>query len=96
MKFAVLLLTLCANPAACMQRNFRVVGGGLAGLGVTYHLLRGAKQPIRIQVVDQSRIGQGGASAVAGGYVPTASVSYGVSRISSIIFATLDQACIRL
>jgi hypothetical protein len=57
-------------------RNFRVVGGGLAGLGLTYHLLKLAqqqhrmdRQPIRIEVVDPHPVGMGGASAVAGGYV---------------------------
>jgi hypothetical protein len=59
-------------------RNFRVVGGGLAGMAVTYHLLQLAAQqqphrmeqrPIRIEVVDPHPVGMGGASAVAGGYV---------------------------
>lgn len=76
-----------------VQRNFRVVGGGLAGLGVTYHLLRDAasfRQPVHVQLIDEHGIGQGGASAVAGGYV--VSYRYLMMRVKDYfkIFATLD------
>ena len=43
-----------------------IVGGGLAGVSVAYHLL--ARQPrTNITVFDKADPGMGGASAVAGG-----------------------------
>ncbi|GAX20490.1 hypothetical protein FisN_24Hu260 [Fistulifera solaris] len=44
-----------------------VIGGGMAGLAVTYHLLSQGRPPHSIQVFDKAPVGQGGASAVAGG-----------------------------
>lgn len=45
-----------------------VVGGGLAGLSVTYHLLQKTLTPLNITIVDRvETVGTGGASAVAGG-----------------------------
>jgi FAD dependent oxidoreductase len=47
-----------------------VVGGGLAGLSVTYHLLQKSRTPLSIDIWDrEATVGTGGASAVAGGYV---------------------------
>jgi ribulose 1,5-bisphosphate synthetase/thiazole synthase len=47
-----------------------VVGGGLAGLSVTYHLLKRSRTPLSIAIWDrEATVGTGGASAVAGGYV---------------------------
>lgn len=42
-----------------------VVGGGLAGLSVSYHL----SHACHVTIIDPCRVGCGGASAVAGGYV---------------------------
>jgi protoporphyrinogen oxidase len=45
-----------------------VVGGGLAGLSVTYHLLQKSRTPLSITLWDrEATVGTGGASAVAGG-----------------------------
>jgi glycine/D-amino acid oxidase-like deaminating enzyme len=96
-------------------RKFRIVGGGLAGLGLTYHLLKLAhdqqhqhqqnrERPtgIQIEVLDQHRVGTGGASAVAGGYVDSSGRPAGLQAALFLlrslvkdydnIFATLDQA----
>ncbi len=43
-----------------------VVGGGLAGLSTTYHLLQKIDN-VHITVMDKALPGQGGASSVAGG-----------------------------
>lgn len=57
-------------PILQQQRSITVVGGGLAGLSVVYHLLDQTTQPLSITVRDKcSQPGLGGASAVAGGYV---------------------------
>ena len=56
-------------------RHIRILGGGLAGLSMAYHLLsllQQQQQPSRfdITIYDTAHeIGTGGASAVAGGYV---------------------------
>jgi NADPH-dependent 2,4-dienoyl-CoA reductase/sulfur reductase-like enzyme len=49
--------------------NVAIIGGGLAGLSVAYHLLdlRQQGNPLHITIYDKSNVGQGGASAVAGG-----------------------------
>ncbi len=59
-------------------RDVAIIGGGLAGLSVCYHLLllqkqqQGKKQALNITIYDQESVpGKGGASAVAGGYVHT-------------------------
>ena len=48
------------------QTNITVIGGGLAGLAVTYHLLQ-QSTATRIRIVDRAGVGQAGASSVAGG-----------------------------
>ncbi|GAX13514.1 hypothetical protein FisN_27Lu010 [Fistulifera solaris] len=48
------------------NQTISVIGGGMAGLAVTYHLLSQGP-PSRIQVFDKAPVGNGGASAVAGG-----------------------------
>ena len=46
--------------------NVAIIGGGLAGLSTTYHLLQ--KSPdLNITIFDKTKPGTGGASAVAGG-----------------------------
>ena len=50
--------------------NIAIVGGGLAGLSTAYHLLEVSQlsnMPLRITIYDKSMVGEGGASAVAGG-----------------------------
>lgn len=48
-------------------RSFVVIGGGLAGLSTTFHLLTNACPGSTLKVIDKSPVGKGGASAVAGG-----------------------------
>jgi hypothetical protein len=67
-----LIIMTVPDTTRTIIRKFRVFGGALAGLGVTYPLLQLAQrwqQPIHIEVVDHKAVGTGGASAVAGGYV---------------------------
>lgn len=48
----------------------RILGGGLAGLSVAYHLLASSTHTLNITIRDVAvGPGLGGASAVAGGYV---------------------------
>ena len=50
------------------RKNIAIIGGGLAGLSTAYHLLDfGQSTPLQITVYDKSTVGEGGASAVAGG-----------------------------
>lgn len=64
------------------HQTIAVVGGGLAGLAVSYHLLEQCRRrsghnmdgtatgtTVGITVYDRTTVGDGGASAVAGGYV---------------------------
>lgn len=57
------------------KRHIRILGGGLAGLSMAYHLLalqqqQQSQQQFDITIYDTAHeIGTGGASAVAGGYV---------------------------
>ena len=46
-----------------------IIGGGLAGLSMAYHLLelRQHRAPLNITIYDRCKVGEGGASAVAGG-----------------------------
>jgi ribulose 1,5-bisphosphate synthetase/thiazole synthase len=47
-------------------KNICVIGGGLAGLSTTFHLLE--KIPdARVAIIDKTDVGKGGASSVAGG-----------------------------
>ncbi|KAL9179940.1 hypothetical protein ACHAXT_007910, partial [Thalassiosira profunda] len=49
-----------------------IVGGGLAGMSAAYHLLdvaRSEKKGMHITVFDSCNVGEGGASAVAGGLI---------------------------
>ncbi len=49
------------------NQSITVIGGGMAGLAVTYHLLSQGHPGRMIQVFDKAPVGKGGASAVAGG-----------------------------
>jgi hypothetical protein len=62
--------------AAGRGKRVVVLGGGLAGLAVSYHLLNltatvdaaGARRsPLRISIFDQAEVGQGGASGAMAG-----------------------------
>lgn len=47
-------------------KDICVIGGGLAGLSTTFHLLE--KNPdVRVTIIDKTDVGKGGASSVAGG-----------------------------
>lgn len=50
-------------------RHLAILGGGLAGLGTAYHFLDkcSADDVENVTIWDRSAVGQGGASAVAGG-----------------------------
>jgi alanine dehydrogenase len=61
-------LRLFTALAGSSRGSVAVVGGGLAGLSVTYHLLLQGRHDVTIWDVS-SGPGVGGASAVAGGYV---------------------------
>ncbi len=57
---------------ASSPKNVAIVGGGLAGLSTTYHLLKKSKdegegENLHITIFDKAEPGQGGASSVAGG-----------------------------
>lgn len=54
------------SPSHPKRRNIAIVGGGLAGLSTTYHLLE-RMDHVHITVIDKALPGQGGASSVAGG-----------------------------
>lgn len=54
-------------------RRIGIIGGGLAGLSVAYHLLDISEKntensdPLHIVIYDKAKVGEGGASSVAGG-----------------------------
>ena len=48
-------------------RKIAVVGGGLAGLSVAFHLLEKTNASIKLTLLDKAEPGCGGASSVAGG-----------------------------
>jgi len=60
------------QPSQTKARNIAIVGGGLAGLSATYHLLQKSiddpnlEMP-EITIIDKAKPGLGGASSVAGG-----------------------------
>ena len=50
------------------SRRVAIVGGGMAGLSVAYHLINQAEpHTLDITIIDKASVGEGGASAVAGG-----------------------------
>ena len=60
----------CSRTALHSQhsKNIAIIGGGLAGLSTAYHLLDfNQSTPLEITIYDKSKVGEGGASAVAGG-----------------------------
>lgn len=69
--------SLVAPPGTPIPQNIAVVGGGLAGLAVTYHLLNSTaryarkrgfdSETIRVTIFDPMPPGEGGASAAAAG-----------------------------
>jgi len=62
------------EPTPITRRKIAIVGGGLAGLSVAWHLLehQQIQQQLSITILDRAAsAGIGGASAVAGGYVLT-------------------------
>lgn len=69
--------SLVAPPGTPIPQNIAVVGGGLAGLAVTYHLLNSTaryarkrgfdSETIRVTIFDPMLPGEGGASAAAAG-----------------------------
>ena len=55
-----------SSPLTRQYAKVAIVGGGLAGLSTAYHLL--SKEPtVDITIWDETSVGAGGASAVAGG-----------------------------
>jgi glycine/D-amino acid oxidase-like deaminating enzyme len=60
---------MALDSALSTPQRVAVIGGGLAGLSTTYHLLE--KMPsgrhLSVEVFDKGLVGTAGASAVAGG-----------------------------
>jgi hypothetical protein len=71
-----------------------IVGGGLAGLSTAFHILDKTQGACHVTIYDKSPVGTGGASSVAGGYVPCMLHYCMVAFVSEDynIFATLDRA----
>jgi glycine/D-amino acid oxidase-like deaminating enzyme len=68
MALAAVALVLSTAAASPRPARIAVVGGGLAGLGCTYHLLAQSAEPLDcVHVWDPCGPGEGGASAVAAG-----------------------------
>lgn len=58
------------KSSSSSMTNVAIVGGGLAGLSTAYHLLDiSSNHPIHITIFDKEKVGQGGASSVAGGLI---------------------------
>lgn len=58
------------NPTRRHAHKIAVVGGGLAGLATTYHLLQqsaSSGQNVEVTILDRAPVGTAGASSVAGG-----------------------------
>lgn len=55
------------NDCRPVITNVAIVGGGLAGLSVAYHLLDQKTGAMNISIYDKANLGEGGASSVAGG-----------------------------
>jgi glycine/D-amino acid oxidase-like deaminating enzyme len=100
-------MSTCRAALQTGPKKVAVVGGGLAGLSVAYHLLEQCGGPavtkkstaaaVKITIWDRASVGDGGASAVAGGYVRK-NVRCTLPSLHSVddesyIFATLDRAC---
>ena len=49
--------------------NVAIIGGGLAGLSTAYHLLDISSNPMHVTIYDKQKVGEGGASSVAGGLI---------------------------
>lgn len=79
-------------------RNITVIGGGLAGLAVTYHLLNQSTFT-RIRILDQAGVGEAGASSVAGGLLhplsPRGKIVYrgleGIKETNVLLEAALTE-----
>jgi FAD dependent oxidoreductase len=70
--------SLYSTPSKTMEEesavesplSIRILGGGMAGLSLAYHLLASSSNTLKVTIVDvEAGPGTGGASAVAGGYV---------------------------
>jgi ribulose 1,5-bisphosphate synthetase/thiazole synthase len=59
--------TSSADKSPERVNNIAIIGGGLAGLSAAYHLLGLSRHPLQITIYDKSKVGDGGASSVAGG-----------------------------
>ena len=69
-------LRLSASVLDMEPRTITVVGGGMAGLSTTYHLLQKASPGSHVTIIDKAPVGTAGASSVAGGYVPYCCVKF--------------------
>jgi hypothetical protein len=47
--------------------NIAIIGGGLSGLSTAFHLLKESSPGTKVTILDTNKVGEGGASAVAGG-----------------------------
>ena len=70
----MLMLSITSRALSFEQQAVRsfnsigVVGGGLAGLSTAFHLLeKSSGNDVQVTILDKAHVGQGGASAVAGG-----------------------------
>ena len=60
------------GSTVCKPRSVAIIGGGLAGLAVTYHLMELTKHldessPCTVMILDEAEVGEGGASGAMGG-----------------------------
>ena len=85
-------------------RKIAVVGGGLAGLSVAFHLLEKTNASIKLTLLDKAEPGCGGASSVAGGllhpFSPRGKIIHwgteGLASSSSLIDASqqFESGCV--